>query len=112
MAKRKELKEQWQQRLQDWRESGLNQKQWCEQNNIRQPQFWYWKKKLEEIPAAEPIANAATPAFVPVALAPDSTHQEPKEKAALVITLPNGLQISGVDRSNLSLASSLIGLLT
>lgn len=111
MANRKELKEQWQQRLQAWRESGLNQKQWCEQNHVRQPQFWYWKKKLEEVPAAKPIANASAPAFVPVALAPEPA-QVPDETAALVITLPNGLKISGVDRSNLSLASTLIGLLT
>ena len=52
MANRSEVKEQWQQRLQAWRESGLNQKQWCEQNSIKQAQFWYWKKKLEDIPAA------------------------------------------------------------
>ena len=43
MANRDELKEQWQQRLKSWRESGLNQKQWCEQNNVRQHRFWYWK---------------------------------------------------------------------
>ena len=109
MANRNELKQQWQQRLQDWRESGLNQKQWCEQNNIQQPQFWYWKKKLEEIPAAKP--NKTTSAFVPVALASTPTHQDAAVPSALVITLPNGLRVSGIDQSNISLASTLVGLL-
>ncbi len=61
MANRNDLKEQWLQRLQSWRESGLNQKQWCEQNNIKQPQFWYWKKKLEEMPVALSHKSKNTP---------------------------------------------------
>ena len=109
MANRNELKEQWQQRLKSWRESGLNQKQWCEQNNVRQPQFWYWKKKLEEIPVAQRKSKPAS-GFVPAVLAP-----EPKdpvtEPAPLSISLPNGLKVSGIDHSNLSLARQLIGLL-
>ena len=111
MANRNDLKEQWQQRLQSWRESGLNQKQWCEQNNIRQPQFWYWKKKLEEMPAALSHKSKNTPAFVPVALASTPTPRE-AEPTSLAITLPNGLMVSGIDQSNLSLASQLIGVLT
>lgn len=111
MANRNDLKEQWQQRLQSWRESGLNQKQWCEQNNIRQPQFWYWKKKLEEVPAALPHKIKNTPAFVPIALASAPTPRE-AEPASLAVTLPSGLMVSGINHSNLSLASQLIGLLT
>ena len=41
-----DLTKQWQQRLQTWRDSGLSQKEWCTQHDIKQPQFWYWKKKL------------------------------------------------------------------
>ena len=109
MANRDELKEQWQQRLKSWRESGLNQKQWCEQNNVRQHRFWYWKKKLEEIPVAQG-KNKPAYGFVPAVLAP-----EPKElvtePAPLSISLPSGLKVSGIDHSNLSLARQLIGLL-
>ncbi len=105
MANRSEVKEQWQQRLQAWRESGLNQKQWCEQNSIKQAQFWYWKKKLEDIPAAVEHKDKTASAFVPVALAPSS---QVIESASLTITLPNGLRVSGIDHSNLTLASQLI----
>lgn len=109
MTNRNPLKEQWQRRLKSWHDSGLSQKQWCEQNNVRQPQFWYWKKKLEEIPVAQKKDMAAS-GFVPVALAP-----EPEVKKAgptpLSISLPGGVSVSGIDHSNLALARQLIGLL-
>lgn len=109
MANRNQLKQQWQQRLQSWRESGLSQKQWCEQNNVRQPQFWYWKKKLEEASVTQE-RNQTVSSFVPVALTPASTIQEAKP-TSLSISLPNGLSVSGIDHSNLTLARQLIGLL-
>ena len=55
MANRQELTEQWKQRLKAWRESGLNQKQWCEQNNVRQSRFWIviGRRNIFETPSGE-----------------------------------------------------------
>ena len=109
MTNSNQQKDQWRQRLESWRKSGLTQKQWCEQNNVRQPQFWYWKKKLQET-HNEPETNKPASGFVPVALAPELNTPQ-TERASLSISLPNGMTVSGIDHSNLALIRQLIGLL-
>lgn len=115
MAKREALKTQWQQRLQSWRDSGLNQKQWCEQHKIRQPQFWYWKKKLEATSLVTPGKGKAPTGFVPVILEQNVLDQKQVVPVAvpspLTVSLPNGLTVSGIEHNNLVLAGQLIGLL-
>ncbi len=77
MTIRNELTAQWEQRLQSWRDSGLNQKDWCDQHNVKQPQFWYWKKKLTTVPDSGSSLHESTdtPAFVAVALAPEGRSE-------------------------------------
>ncbi len=110
MSKDNQLKEQWQQRLQSWRKSGLSQAQWCNQNSVRQGQFWYWKKKLEGTPSSRKKESQAVPGFVPVTLAVEPQAQQAKP-VSLSILLPNGIKISDIDHTNLALASQLIGML-
>ena len=97
-----DLTKQWQQRLQTWRDSGLSQKEWCTQHDIKQPQFWYWKKKLGVSQHSSPLKNG----FVPVTLS-----QKTRLSPELTVALPNGLTVSGIDQNNLSLAGQLIELL-
>lgn len=120
MAKREVLNIQWQQRLQAWRDSGLNQKQWCEQHEIRQPQFWYWKKKLQVASVAAPGKDRTPAGFVPVVLEQKALEQtsvvpvDPPtsiEPSPLTVSLPNGLTVSGIGHGNFVLAGQLIGLL-
>jgi hypothetical protein len=36
----------WEDRVARWQESGLTQKEFCRQNNLRENQLTYWKKRL------------------------------------------------------------------
>ena len=36
----------WEKQIQRWQESGLSQKQYCQQNNLTQHQLTYWKKRF------------------------------------------------------------------
>ena len=104
-----QLKVQWQQRLQSWRKSGLNQTQWCKQNNIKPNQFCYWKQKLAGTSTSQKNDKSVS-GFVPVALAPEPQTRQ-VEPTPFSISLPNGVRISDIDRSNLALVSQLIGML-
>ena len=109
MSNGNQLKEQWQQRIQSWRQTSLSQAQWCKQNNVKPSQFWYWRKKLEGS-STSLKKDKTVSSFVPVALAP-----EPKtpstEATPLSISLPGGVTVSGIDHSNLALVRQLVGLL-
>ncbi len=45
--KRAKLKTLWEQRLEQWRKSGLSQVNWCRQQNLNAHQLTYWKLKLQ-----------------------------------------------------------------
>ena len=46
----------WQQRIDNWRQSGLSQTQWCEQNHIAPHQLYYWRRKLAPSSKLVPLA--------------------------------------------------------
>jgi hypothetical protein len=51
MADRKQtlaLHQHWQSHLDKWRDSGLNQAEYCRQNSLKPHQFGYWKKKFSQ----------------------------------------------------------------
>jgi hypothetical protein len=48
------LKTLWVKRLEEWKSSGLSTKQWCRDNGIPKPTFYYWRHKL--IPSNKPPA--------------------------------------------------------
>ncbi|MGY0219169.1 IS66 family insertion sequence element accessory protein TnpA [Endozoicomonadaceae bacterium StTr2] len=45
--KRAKLKLLWEQRLKEWKASGLSQVEWCRQQNLNAHQLTYWKLKLQ-----------------------------------------------------------------
>lgn len=36
----------WQERMNDWQQSGLSASGWCKKHDIKQHLFFYWKRKL------------------------------------------------------------------
>lgn len=55
---RKERFEQWKQRIEDCRASGLTQKLWCEENQISLSTFRYWNRRIREVEQPETIDSA------------------------------------------------------
>ena len=55
--------EYWQRQINDWKVSGLNQKQFCLNHSIALSTFCYWKSKIQRI---EPITPHFYPLTVPV----------------------------------------------
>ena len=61
----------WQAIVQQWRDSGLTQKQFCAEQNIKLCTFQYWinKQRLENKPDSDSVG------FAPVVLTSDSSSQ-------------------------------------
>ena len=39
----------WTDLIEQWSESGLSAKAWCEQEHLTYPTFCYWRRKLQEL---------------------------------------------------------------
>ncbi|ETW95815.1 MAG: hypothetical protein ETSY2_47545 [Candidatus Entotheonella gemina] len=104
MAKKSPADREWHERIQSWRDSGLTQSAWCQQHGIRASKFGYWKRKLETPPSEKPMPHSS--GFVQAISQPDSAA--PSGMAPLSIILPNGVTVSGIDDSNLSLVQRLV----
>ena len=92
----------WQSHIAAWQQSGLIQKAYCEQQELRYTTFGYWVRKLRR--AIEPTERERPSGFVPVA--PVMT-----QSAGLVLALPNGLEIRGIETENLPLVRQLLEVL-
>ena len=104
MAKKSPANGVWQERIQSWRDSGLTQSAWCQQHGIRASKFGYWKRKLETAPSVKPVPHSS--GFALAVSQPEPTA--PSGMAPLSITMPNGVTVSGIDDSNLSLVQRLV----
>ena len=93
--------EQWQQRIQEWKASGLSQAAWCKQQNLKPTQLSYWHRKFEP-KTAEPAKKQHPNAFNPIAVA------EKPVISPLTLSLPCGASITGIDESNLELVRQLM----
>lgn len=68
-----------------WKQSGLSQKAYCEQNNIRYYVFHYWYKRYRD-QQSEVIDGA----FVPLNVKPSTF---PVTNSAIEVLLPDGKRI-------------------
>ncbi|WP_299735738.1 hypothetical protein [uncultured Endozoicomonas sp.] len=57
-VQRKQLQELWQQRVNNWQQSGLSQTEWCKQHQLNIHQLSYWKRKLSQQPESKIIPLA------------------------------------------------------
>ena len=90
----------WHSQIDAWQRSGQSQKAFCREQSLNYPQFVYWRRKFRLAEANESVVNTA---FVPVM----ATTGVPE--SGLSLSLPNGLQLHGIDRSNLDVVLQLLG---
>ncbi|NJO67907.1 MAG: IS66 family insertion sequence element accessory protein TnpB [Bacteroidetes bacterium] len=81
------------------KESGMTNKDFCQQNNIGQAMFYYWQKKMQESKQALPTG------FIPVKVKNESSFTNPIE-----ILYPNGVKLRLAQGTDLSVVRVLIGL--
>lgn len=80
------------------KESGMSNKDFCEQHGIGQAMFYYWQKKLTESQSNKPES------FIPVSFNSDKRHPE------MEIIYPNGIRLKLAPTTDLSIIRILIGL--
>jgi len=95
---RQTKKEEWTAILNDWKESELNQTQYCKKNGIKLDLFSYYKCQL--MPNAK--SETTKPGFAKVVIS------TPAQSTALQIILPNGAIITGIHSENVPLVKDLL----
>ena len=86
--------QQWRQRIERWRASGLSVRAFCARHGLAQPSFYAWRRELQR-------RDAEQPAFVPVCLVPDDV---PARDARVDVVLRGGRTVRvgpGFDRATL-----------
>ena len=90
----------WHDHVAAWRASNLTQKAYCQAHNLRYASFGYWVRKLREQSQDQSKQGSG---FIPVTLSHTAE--------GLVLALPNGLEIRGIELENLPLVRELLGML-
>jgi|GEM_PF-741844 len=54
----------WSQQIENWKQSGLSQVQYCLEHNLKKHTFYYWRAKLDQDCEPQPL--------LPVTIIPDS----------------------------------------
>ena len=78
----------WEHHLGRWQQSGLSQRAYCRQNDLKPDQFYYWRRRI-----LKPRSDVS---FLPVTLPVDSVHQH----HGIRVLMPNGfaIELEGWDR--------------
>ena len=90
----------WHDHVAAWQASNLTQKAYCQAHNLRYGAFGYWVRKLRTPSSDQPGQGSS---FVPVTLSPTAD--------GLVLALPNGVEIRGIELENLPLVRQLLEVL-
>lgn len=81
----------WSSRINDFQESNLSRKDWCQQNGIAQSTFNYWFRKLSsKVSIAE---NGGVPVFARLPSEQEVRPQHMIENAPVTICLPENIRI-------------------
>lgn len=91
----------WEQHVADYIDSGLSKAQYCREHELTYHQFVYWVPQFSPL-INEPSAALTTHRFIPVAL------KQSVQPSELEITLPSGVQITGITEHTSALAIHLI----
>lgn len=89
----------WPQRIRDWEQSGLSGAAFCKQHGLVYHQFAYWKRQVREPKAGDAQTQASR--LVKVAQASGAEH-------GITIRLPGGMEIDGLDASNIGLLGRIL----
>src|SRR6056300_593166 len=87
----------WNKRIKCYLDSGLNQRQFCETNNLNFNRFKYFYRKLylnKRTAPAQPIVDLAETVapLIPVELQAEEARSNTTALTACKLTFPNGLQ--------------------
>ncbi len=95
----------WADHIQSQRASGVSQQAYCTRHGLKAHQFSYWKHQLastvQALSTRQPKLEQR--GFIPVKVVAAPSMSQ------LLITLPNGIQLQGIDEQNLLLVQQLIG---
>ena len=73
----------WRMALARWRRSGLSVRAFCQAEGLGEPNFYWWRRKLEQ-------ADRQKPAFVPVQVVADPDPVAPPAAGGIEVVLANG----------------------
>ncbi len=76
----------WQAHVRAWGKSGLSQNDYCRQNQLKNNQFGYWKKKLRE-------QSGPAVSFIPVPVDKPLSAAAGDNKSGLTVILKNGIGV-------------------
>lgn len=94
----------WQQHLDRCQASDLSKMAYCREHKLAYHQMIYWQKRLDDTADDRiPDRELSKGNFVPVIV--DNNNPQP---ASLIVTLPNGLVISGITESTVNLIKPLL----
>jgi len=88
----KEKRKFWEDQIQAWQQGGLSQAEYCRQNDLKNHQWWYWRKRISHL-----ADNDVT--FVPLRFSSSKVSQ-----TSIRVVTPNGYRIEldhGFDLSKL-----------
>ena len=82
-----EREQHWRGLLSEWQASGLSVREFCSRRQLREANFYAWRRQLQRRDARP--APRSTSAFVPVTVAATTALVEVRCPSGHVITLPN-----------------------
>lgn len=77
----------WKEYLQNQKNSGLSVRIWCSENQISQPQFYYWKRKLGQ-------ETSAQPQFAEIRFADQQSEKHKEETSSLFQVSYKGIEVA------------------
>ena len=77
----------WKEHLQNQKNSGLSVRAWCSENQISQPQFYYWKRKLSQ-------ETSAQPQFAEICFADQQEEKHKEETSSLFQVSYKGIEVA------------------
>ena len=86
----------WREQITLWQASGLSGQVFCQQHQLTYHQFVYWRQKYRD------TEENISPGFTQV------TTTQPVNYTELTLSLPNGLVITGLNDSNVTLLSAIL----
>lgn len=86
--------------IEEWQNSGITKKEFCEAHNIPQWKFYYWLKRYNQ------KGNDVPGHFVPVS----TGKKKPSQTTGLEIQYPNGVKIILPAGTGLQLIRALTGM--
>lgn len=95
--------EYWQQQVNAWSQTKLSGAQFCQSQGLVYHQFVYWRQKI--LKSAKPKkATSSTNGFSQV----NYQTTIPKTPSGLTLSLPNGIEMHGIDANNISVVQTLL----